>query len=548
MNSAKLAILTSTSLCLSFACAHAAPVAVVDPWVGYYAGANIGYSWGRTTTTSSVAPFATDDLFGFGSFGFQGATNSQSYNVNGVIGGLQTGYVGRIAPHWLGGVETDFQWSRQRGSGHGVIGGNALECTTDNCSFLSLHDVTTRLDWFGTIRGRAGYETNGLWFYGTGGLAYGKVSVSGSNTLVLTDNTGFPGPAVIGTFVTPFNYSQVKAGWTAGFGVEGLIGDGRWRWKAEYLHIDLGSINGAVFGIIPGVQANTIRFTDEIVRVGFNYRFDQASNPMNAFGADLPTKALKAPPAIFRWTGWYAGVNAGYIDTVGRTNTDAGVVTTSSEPENAFNIASTATNQFNDGHQGFLGGGQVGYNYQFSRSFVAGLEADIQGTSLHRDYAATNTALSTSGNSWTASTQVSNSLDYLGTVRARVGVTPMPNVLVYSTGGLAFGKVRSNTQINFTNDGNAAPGATSGSLSETRVGWTAGFGGEWSFASNWSAKLEYLYYDLGLANYATGGYAVDVGPSFFRGFGTESIATRTSTRFDGSIVRVGLNYKFGNGY
>lgn len=408
----------------------------------WHAGGNIGYSWGRTTTTSSALPFATDDLQGFGSFGFQGATNAQSANVNGVIGGFQTGYVGQIAPHWLGGVETDFQWSRQRGSGHGVLGGNAAECTTDNCSFLSLHDVTTRLDWFGTVRGRAGYETNGLWFYGTGGLAYGKVSVSGSNTLVLTDNTG---PAVIGTFVTPFNYSQVKGGWTAGFGVEGLIGDGHWRWKAEYLHIDLGSINGAIFGIIPGVQANTAHFTDEIVRVGFNYRFDQTSDPMNAFGADLPTKALKAPPASFRWTGWYAGVNAGYIDTIGKTNTDADIITTSNEPENAANLVRTATNQFNDGRQGFLGGAQAGYNYQFSRSFVAGIEADIQGTSLDRNFTATNTALSTSGNSWTASTQVSNSLDYLGTVRGRIGVTPTPNLLVYSTGGLAFGRVHSTT-------------------------------------------------------------------------------------------------------
>jgi outer membrane immunogenic protein len=519
---------------------------VVDPWVGYYAGGNIGYSWGRTTTTSSVSPFGSDDLLGFGSFGFQGATSSQSTNVNGVIGGLQTGYVGRIAPHWLGGIETDFQWSRQRGSGHSALGGNALECTSGDCSFLSLHDVTTRLDWFGTIRGRAGYETNGLWFYGTGGLAYGKVSVSGSNTLVLTDNTG---PAVIGTFVTPFNYSQVKGGWTAGFGVEGLIGDGRWRWKAEYLHIDLGSINGGFFGTFPVVQANTAHFTDEIVRVGFNYRFDQTSDPMNAFGADLPTKALKAPPpASFRWTGWYAGINAGYIDTIGRTNTDADIVTTSSAPQNAFSIANGATNQFNEGHQGFLGGAQVGYNYQFSRSFVGGLEADIQGTKLHRDYAATNTvALSNFGPSWIASTQVSNSLDYLGTVRARLGVTPTPNVLVYSTGGLAFGGVRSNTQINFTNDGGATPGATSGSFSDTRYGWTAGAGAEWMFGANWTAKLEYLYYDLGTASYATGGYAVDVGPTRFPGFGIETIATRTSTRFEGSIVRVGLNYKFGDG-
>ena len=67
------------------------------------------------------------------------------------------------------------------------------------------------------------------------------------------------------------------------------------------------------------------------------------------------------------------------------------------------------------------------------------------------------------------------------------------------------------------------------------------------FAPNWTAKLEYLYYDLGSVSYATGGYAVDVGPTGFPGFGTESLATRTTTRFEGNIARVGLNYTFGGG-
>jgi outer membrane immunogenic protein len=107
--------------------------------------------------------------------------------------------------------------------------------------------------------------------------------------------------------------------------------------------------------------------------------------------------------------------------------------------------------------------------------------------------------------------------------------------------------VRSSTQIAFNNTGGAVPGTTAGSFSDTRFGWTVGGGGEWKFSANWTAKLEYLYYDLGSATYATGGYAVDLSPTTFASSGIVSVATSTTTRFNGNIARVGLNYKFGGG-
>ncbi len=546
MNRFKLATLAGTSICLGMS--QAALAAPADPWVGWYAGGNIGYSWGKAETATSVSP-SGNAAPNFGTFDFPGGNSNTSSKVNGVIGGIQAGYVGRIAPNWLGGVEADIQWSGQKGSARGGFGGTTTQCTTSDCSFSSLQDVTTKLNWFGTFRARAGAEWNNVWFYGTAGFAYGRVSVSGNHTLLLFDNSG--APDLVGAFSTPFSYSQVKGGWTAGAGIEGIVGSGPWRWKIEYLHIDLGTINGGIFGSGPFIQANTTRFTDEIIRVGFNYKFDEsgsANNAMNAFAADLPLKALKArPPAYLGWTGWYAGVNAGYIDTVGRTNTDAAILTTGTAPQNAANIASTATNQFNKGSSGFLGGVQGGYNYQFSPSFVAGVEADIQGSTLRRGLSATNTAVSGNGPSWFATTTVSSRLDYFGTLRGRVGVTPTPNLLLYSTGGLAYGGINSNTQIAFNNTGGAVPGGTSGAFSGVRVGWTAGGGLEWMFSPKWTAKLEYLYYDLGAASYATGGYAADVGPTGFPGFGIASVATRTTTRFEGSIARVGLNYQFGGG-
>ena len=214
----------------------------------------------------------------------------------------------------------------------------------------------------------------------------------------------------------------------------------------------------------------------------------------------------------------------------------------------AGNLSGTATNQFNHGSHGFLGGVQAGYNYQFSPSLVAGLEADIQGSTLRQNFGSASTAGGPFSPLWITTTAVSESLDYLGTVRGRLGVVPTPNLLLYATGGLAYGGVRSSTQINFTNTGFGAPGgATSGSCSDVRFGWTAGGGFEWMFSPNWTAKLEYLYYDLGSATYSTGGYSVDLSPTNFPGFGVVSLATSTTTRFNGNIARVGLNYKFGGG-
>jgi outer membrane immunogenic protein len=283
MNRAKLVMLASTSLCLSFGAAYAAdmpvkapvaPVVVSDPWVGIYAGGNIGYSFGRTDDATNVAPFFTNNLGNFGSFSFPGGTAATSSNVNGVIGGGQIGFIGRIAPHWLAGVEADIQWSGQRGTAHGAFGGTTSDCTTDDCSFANAHDITKKLNYFGTLRGRTGGEWNGVWIYGTGGLAYGEVSLSGNNTLSLFDNSTTP-RTLVGTISTPLNRSEFQVGWTAGIGVEGLIALTNWRWKVEYLHIDLGSSGGGLFGGgFSQVLVNGTRFTDEIVRIGFNYKFD----------------------------------------------------------------------------------------------------------------------------------------------------------------------------------------------------------------------------------------------------------------------------------
>jgi outer membrane immunogenic protein len=286
-----------------------------------------------------------------------------------------------------------------------------------------------------------------------------------------------------------------------------------------------------------------------------------------ASAADLPRPApapvyTKAPPApTFSWGGFYVGANAGFIDSTGRTTTDATILSFPSDPTTSTTLAAAATNQLNSGRSGFLGGVQFGYNYVLTPSFLVGLETDIQGSSLRRTSNASNAALVdlldgdsgiTPGN-WVTGTSVSNRLDYLGTLRARLGVTATPNVLLYGTGGLAYGGVHSSTSMSIAAnhfdgtpvDGTAA--STAGSFSGTRTGWTAGAGVEWMFMPGWSTKLEYLHYDLGNVTYQTGGYSVNLnstGPTGLAGDGVAAIATSTTTQFRGDIVRVGVNYMF----
>jgi outer membrane immunogenic protein len=123
------------------------------------------------------------------------------------------------------------------------------------------------------------------------------------------------------------------------------------------------------------------------------------------------------------------------------------------------------------------------------------------------------------------------------------------NFLLYATGGLAYGGAKSDTTItqSVTNTDTPPPSTlTSGSFSKTRVGYAGGAGGEWMLSSNWSAKLEYLYYDLGSATYATGGLANDVQPTSLHGTDVAAVATSSKVRFNDNIVRVGVNYHLGS--
>ncbi len=269
-----------------------------------------------------------------------------------------------------------------------------------------------------------------------------------------------------------------------------------------------------------------------------------------ALAADLPSRApppaFLPPPPVWTWTGFYIGLNAGY--TFGGSNsvdveTAPGVAIAGAQPV-ANALAASATDVLSLDNSGFIGGGQVGYNLQFANSWLVGIETDIQGTGARNSASAIVTVPIAVVPPTTTQAQsnisVNNAVDYLGTVRGRLGFLVTPALLIYGDGGFAYGGVHEGVDIAATLPpiGLGASPAFGG-FSNTRTGWTAGGGLEWMVSPNWSVKAEYLYYELGRVTFGVGGLTTTIsGTTIFTDPAT------ASTRFNGHIVRVGLNYQF----
>ena len=248
-----------------------------------------------------------------------------------------------------------------------------------------------------------------------------------------------------------------------------------------------------------------------------------------ASAADLPSRkgVVAAPvyvPPAFTWTGFYAGVNAGYA-----FRAEDNAATTGTPGFQALVPGGAAPGGLKVGGDGFIGGAQIGYNYQINQ-FVVGLETDIQyidnkGRSSFTGLPVAGTQLNTSA---------SSEVNYLGTLRARLGYTPVDRLLIFATGGLAYGQVKSNASVLGVQ--NAALG-WAGEKSDTKYGWTVGAGAEYALTNNVTLKAEYLYYDLGKSNVAT---AANVAAAT----AVPNVAYVNRVETTGHIGRVGLNYKF----
>ncbi|MCI0598691.1 MAG: outer membrane beta-barrel protein [Beijerinckiaceae bacterium] len=281
-----------------------------------------------------------------------------------------------------------------------------------------------------------------------------------------------------------------------------------------------------------------------------------------ALAADLPTRApppvYLPPPPVYLWSGFYAGLNAGGTWSNNNSFTVAtapGFINLGAISPLGFAHAIAAANGMNGvlgtSNAGFIGGGQIGYNLQFGINWLAGLEADIQGVA--GGSGGSSLTVQTVGPGFPANPVVttisaSRRIEYLGTVRGRLGFLWTPTFLIYGTGGLAYGGTTATASIFGAEVPPAGPNngfwASTGTVSGTRIGWTAGGGIEWMFLPNWSVKVEYLYYDIGRPTFSAGVPFQVFPPAtpFWAHF------PAASTRFNGNIVRAGINYHFNWGY
>jgi outer membrane immunogenic protein len=238
-----------------------APVYVPPPpppplWTGFYVGVNIGGSWSANSVNpNSIAPYGNNVT---GAIAFLPGNRSGGNTAGGVIGGGQIGYNYQIGTNFLVGLETDFQGSSMNSGGqnnYAVYQGDGAALGPLGSLWLPLTSGGNNgvaLNWFGTVRGRAGYlVTPTLLAYATGGFAYAGLSAN-------------------------FNgYSNTRTGWTVGGGGEWLFLP-NWSAKVEYLYTQLpGGGTQGTFGWTWGT--NRITPSYHTVRAGVNYHFNWGS-------------------------------------------------------------------------------------------------------------------------------------------------------------------------------------------------------------------------------------------------------------------------------
>jgi len=256
-----------------------------------------------------------------------------------------------------------------------------------------------------------------------------------------------------------------------------------------------------------------------------------------------PSAFVTAPVTSLPWTGVYVGANGGYgwanssvsytaNDTAAQQGTCGGVGHGTCIPLAGFT------------ERGALAGGQLGFNWQINSHWLTGVEADYQWA----DIAGAGTSAFHLGNVGTTSMFANETIKSFGTVRARMGVIIANPLLLYGTGGLAFGRVGETFSSTSAGSGSVSSGGFSyvctaggpacfaGTSSKTMLGWTAGAGAEYAITSHLTLKTEILYVDLG----APSGTVVAQSPA----------ARTTASSFMASfspgfaLARGGLNFRF----
>lgn len=357
--------------------------------------------------------------------------------------------------------------------------GSGLQWSRTRCMGDWLSVCTAQSDYLATLAARIGYVFDNVLVYGKAGAAFTNTSM---------DATSF-------AYAGRYSGSSFDTGWTVGGGVEvGLTP--QLSAKAEYAYLDFGS---STVGLQNGFSASSsaISQSAQMVKLGLNWR--PAAAPLPGTGASLPVPGRD-------WTGFYLGLHAG--GAWGHDEWTSGT---------GFLAAAAAGGSFpgTGTPMGLLGGGQLGYNYQMG-PWVAGVEVSASATNMG------GYAKCISGNSGDlTSFSCHNTLDSLGSISGRLGQS-WGDLLFYGKAGAAWASGSSTLApttrtVSFTNSG-------------TRWGWMIGSGVEYAMTQNFSAFLEYDFYDFGTQSLAFAG-----------GAASASLKERLDA------VRMGVNYRFASG-
>ena len=243
--------------------AAVAPAPVAPSWTGFYLGGNIG---GVVENASGTSDF-TDTI----PLDPPNNPQSNSFSNTGFLGGVQAGYNWQFAPLWVAGIEADWDWTNTGYNFCRQTDPGSIACIPNTHGFEA---ISSKTDWLATLRGRLGVTWGNWLFYGTGGAAWGRIKTTLTLNCMAGPIDGCGASSTAALFASS-STSTTASGWVAGLGAEWMLAT-NWSVRAEWLHIDLGSINGSLptagsSGIQTAVWSRTERF-DEF-RFGLNYLF-----------------------------------------------------------------------------------------------------------------------------------------------------------------------------------------------------------------------------------------------------------------------------------
>jgi outer membrane immunogenic protein len=240
-----------------------APIPAYFNWTGFYVGGNFGGGWANDSISGSSAFTAGGTTVG--------STFSGNNNYSGILGGGQIGANYEFPGNWVIGFEAD-------------VDASSLSGSTNNCATnavvgtVGCSSVNTKINDFGTVRGRVGYAANNILFYGTGGWAWGQSSTTSSLSCVSAAGL-CPGTSATFTGGSASASTTATNGWAAGAGVEWAF-NRNWTLRVEYLHLQFNGIaetftsSGTVGGVpFTSTSSSSTNSSDDIVRVGVNYLF-----------------------------------------------------------------------------------------------------------------------------------------------------------------------------------------------------------------------------------------------------------------------------------